>query len=116
MRTKALLASGVRRVVLGSVDPNPSVDGGGKAFLVEHGVEVEVMDGEEAQMAAGLITDFWERMKAPLGFRNFPKFPKLHTSNLKFQRRYSNSANIKTNFTSPMKIRWIFSCEISSQI
>ena len=53
----------MRRVVLGSVDPNPSVDGGGKAFLVDNGIEVEVMDGEEAQMAAALITDFWERMK-----------------------------------------------------
>ena len=39
------------------------MDGGGKAFLVDNGIEVEVMDGEEAQMAAALITDFWERMK-----------------------------------------------------
>jgi len=42
--TKALLASGVRRVVLGSVDPNPRVDGGGKAFLADNGVEVSGPD------------------------------------------------------------------------
>jgi diaminohydroxyphosphoribosylaminopyrimidine deaminase/5-amino-6-(5-phosphoribosylamino)uracil reductase len=40
--TQAILAAGVRRVVIASPDPNPQVEGGGAAFLVSKGVEVEV--------------------------------------------------------------------------
>ncbi|MBU3945782.1 MAG: bifunctional diaminohydroxyphosphoribosylaminopyrimidine deaminase/5-amino-6-(5-phosphoribosylamino)uracil reductase RibD [Proteobacteria bacterium] len=38
--TKAIIASGIRRVVVGMEDPNPLVDGGGNSFLQRHGVEV----------------------------------------------------------------------------
>ncbi len=34
--------AGIRRVVLGTVDPNPLVSGNGIAFLREHGLDVEV--------------------------------------------------------------------------
>ena len=36
----AILASGIRRVVIGSADPNPLVAGKGVAILRSHGVEV----------------------------------------------------------------------------
>lgn len=39
--TDALLAAGVRRVVIGAMDPNPLVGGRGAAILREHGVTVE---------------------------------------------------------------------------
>lgn len=38
--TDALLAAGIRRVVIGSKDPNPLVHGKGIRILREHGVEV----------------------------------------------------------------------------
>ncbi len=44
----ALVAAGVARVVVGQVDPNPGVAGGGIEKLRAVGVEVEVMAGEPA--------------------------------------------------------------------
>ncbi|MBU2552093.1 MAG: bifunctional diaminohydroxyphosphoribosylaminopyrimidine deaminase/5-amino-6-(5-phosphoribosylamino)uracil reductase RibD [Proteobacteria bacterium] len=38
--TAAILASGVRRVVIGARDPNPHVRGGGAGFLAERGLDV----------------------------------------------------------------------------
>ncbi|MCR5008485.1 MAG: bifunctional diaminohydroxyphosphoribosylaminopyrimidine deaminase/5-amino-6-(5-phosphoribosylamino)uracil reductase RibD [Oribacterium sp.] len=38
--TEAILESGIRRVVIGSRDPNPKVSGKGAIFLREHNVEV----------------------------------------------------------------------------
>lgn len=38
--TDAILAAGIRRVVVGSADPNPLVAGKGIAILREHGIEV----------------------------------------------------------------------------
>ena len=38
--TKAVLAAGIRRVVIGMPDPNPAVAGGGARYLEAHGVEV----------------------------------------------------------------------------
>ena len=38
--TDAILAAGIRRVVIGSNDPNPLVAGGGVKALREHGIEV----------------------------------------------------------------------------
>jgi diaminohydroxyphosphoribosylaminopyrimidine deaminase / 5-amino-6-(5-phosphoribosylamino)uracil reductase len=38
--SKAILASGIRRVVVGMEDPNPLVDGSGNTFLRSQGVEV----------------------------------------------------------------------------
>ena len=40
--TDAILEAGIRRVVVGSWDPNPLVAGKGLAFLRAHGVEVEI--------------------------------------------------------------------------
>jgi len=40
--TRAILEAGVRRVVIGCLDPNPDVLGGGAAFLRQHGLDVEV--------------------------------------------------------------------------
>lgn len=37
-----VVEAGIRRVVLGTVDPNPLVSGNGIAFLREHGIDVEV--------------------------------------------------------------------------
>lgn len=39
--TDAILAAGIRRVVIGAMDPNPLVGGKGAAILREHGVSVE---------------------------------------------------------------------------
>ncbi len=38
--TRAILAAGIRRVVVGMKDPNPSVAGGGMEFLAAQGIEV----------------------------------------------------------------------------
>ncbi len=40
--TEAVLASGVRRVVIGQTDPNPEVAGGGAQRLREAGIQVEI--------------------------------------------------------------------------
>jgi diaminohydroxyphosphoribosylaminopyrimidine deaminase/5-amino-6-(5-phosphoribosylamino)uracil reductase len=40
--TQAILAAGVRRVMIASPDPNPQVTGGGATFLASRGVQVEV--------------------------------------------------------------------------
>lgn len=39
--TDAVIASGVKRAVIGSLDPNPAVSGGGIKALREHGIETE---------------------------------------------------------------------------
>jgi diaminohydroxyphosphoribosylaminopyrimidine deaminase/5-amino-6-(5-phosphoribosylamino)uracil reductase len=46
--TEALLEAGVARVIVGQLDPNPTVAGGGLERLRAAGVEVEVVDGELA--------------------------------------------------------------------
>lgn len=40
--TEAILASGITRVVVGAMDPNPMVPGQGSRFLKEHGIEVTI--------------------------------------------------------------------------
>jgi diaminohydroxyphosphoribosylaminopyrimidine deaminase/5-amino-6-(5-phosphoribosylamino)uracil reductase len=45
---EALLAAGVARVVVGQLDPNPGVEGGGLGRLRAAGVEVELVDGDLA--------------------------------------------------------------------
>ena len=48
--TQAILASGVRRVIIAARDPNPQVTGGGAEFLAARGVEVhEGLLAAEAQ-------------------------------------------------------------------
>ena len=39
--TQAILAAGVRRVIIATLDPNPQVNGGGAEYLRSQGVEVE---------------------------------------------------------------------------
>ncbi len=40
--TEAVLQAGIRRVVIGTLDPNPKVKGGGAAFLRGKGIDVDV--------------------------------------------------------------------------
>lgn len=40
--TRAILEAGIRRVVIGTRDPNPKVAGNGARFLASHGVQVEM--------------------------------------------------------------------------
>jgi len=47
--TEKILAAGIRRVVVAMVDPNPSVKGGGNAYLRHSGIEV--VDGLEEDAA-----------------------------------------------------------------
>lgn len=62
----AILAAGVRRVVIGTADPNPHVAGGGARRLAAAGVAVE--SGVEAGACAELIAGFatWARTGRPL--------------------------------------------------
>jgi diaminohydroxyphosphoribosylaminopyrimidine deaminase/5-amino-6-(5-phosphoribosylamino)uracil reductase len=49
--TEALLESGVARVVVGQLDPNPNVAGGGLERLRAAGIDVELADGDIAARA-----------------------------------------------------------------
>ncbi|MEW5773724.1 MAG: bifunctional diaminohydroxyphosphoribosylaminopyrimidine deaminase/5-amino-6-(5-phosphoribosylamino)uracil reductase RibD [Thermodesulfobacteriota bacterium] len=62
---EAVLAAGVRRVAVGTPDPNPDVAGGGIQRLRDAGVEVEV--GVCAQECRDLIADFlvWKSTDRP---------------------------------------------------
>lgn len=64
--TQAILQAGIPRVVIGTLDPNPDVAGGGADRLQRHGVEVIV--GEEEQSCRDLIADFraWTIEQRPL--------------------------------------------------
>jgi len=57
--TQAILAAGVRKVVVGRTDPAPHVNGGGIAALRSAGVEVEL----------GLLEDEAKRLTAPFAKR-----------------------------------------------
>ena len=52
-----------KQVVLGVVDPNPLVDGGGVSLLRAAGIEVVAIDGEEAKEAEELNPEFMRRMR-----------------------------------------------------
>ena len=54
--THAVLAAGIRRVVVGCADPNPRVEGGGADFLRSKGVDVTV--GVLEQACKDMIADF----------------------------------------------------------
>lgn len=43
--TDAILEAGIKRVVIGSMDPNPLVGGKGADILRKNGIEVEIMEG-----------------------------------------------------------------------
>ncbi|WP_045216737.1 bifunctional diaminohydroxyphosphoribosylaminopyrimidine deaminase/5-amino-6-(5-phosphoribosylamino)uracil reductase RibD [Desulfonatronovibrio magnus] len=59
--TQAILKAGIRHVVIGALDPNPHVSGGGADFLARSGVHVQ--SGIEEQKCQDLIADFvvWNR-------------------------------------------------------
>jgi len=59
--TKAVIAAGVRRVIIGCQDPNPTVSGGGMAELEAAGMEVR-LDDPEGQ-ASRLIAPFEKLMR-----------------------------------------------------
>ncbi|MGH2693172.1 MAG: bifunctional diaminohydroxyphosphoribosylaminopyrimidine deaminase/5-amino-6-(5-phosphoribosylamino)uracil reductase RibD, partial [Actinomycetota bacterium] len=52
-----VISSGVERVVVAAVDPNPLVDGGGVVALREAGIDVEtgVLEGEALRQNAGFV-------------------------------------------------------------
>ena len=60
--SRALVAAGVRRVVVGVGDPNPLVDGGGVATLRAAGVEVDV--GCEEEACFDINREFMERIQS----------------------------------------------------
>ncbi len=66
--TKAIIEAGIPRVVVGCLDPNPDVRGGGVATLREAGVEVIV--GVAEQDCLDLIADFliWKHARRPYVF------------------------------------------------
>ena len=53
---KAVLAAGIRKVIVGCADPNPRVEGGGAEFLRSKGVDVVV--GVLPQECRDMIADF----------------------------------------------------------
>ncbi|MCF6291177.1 MAG: bifunctional diaminohydroxyphosphoribosylaminopyrimidine deaminase/5-amino-6-(5-phosphoribosylamino)uracil reductase RibD [Desulfobacterales bacterium] len=55
--TRAIVAAGISRVVIGSSDPNPRVSGGGAAFLAGQGLEVVsgVLENECRQLIAPFV-------------------------------------------------------------
>ena len=55
------------QVVIGAGDPNPLVGGAGIQTLAQAGIEVEMIGGEEEQIAYDLNRDFMKRMKAAGG-------------------------------------------------
>lgn len=63
--TQAILSAGISTVVIGCLDPNRDVAGGGKAFLESHGVTVRT--GIRPQASADLIADFrvWQDANRP---------------------------------------------------
>ena len=64
--TELIAASGIRRVVVGATDPNPSHSGAGFAVLRKAGVEVVagVLEGDCEDL--NLIFNHWIRRKEPL--------------------------------------------------
>jgi diaminohydroxyphosphoribosylaminopyrimidine deaminase/5-amino-6-(5-phosphoribosylamino)uracil reductase len=61
--TEAILAAGIRKVVLGAIDPNPVVSGRGVARLREAGVEVVTGVAEAACARLNEAYGLWIRIK-----------------------------------------------------
>lgn len=64
--TAAIIAAGVRQVVVGTLDPNPAVCGQGIALLREAGIEVTLLEeGPAAREAADIIRPFARAITGP---------------------------------------------------
>jgi diaminohydroxyphosphoribosylaminopyrimidine deaminase / 5-amino-6-(5-phosphoribosylamino)uracil reductase len=63
----AVLEAGIARVVAGQRDPNPKVEGGGLEKLREAGVEVELVEGEQAFRARQQLEEWrtWVTLGRP---------------------------------------------------
>ncbi len=63
--TRAILEAGIKSVVIGALDPNPDVAGGGAAFLKSNGVNIRT--GILRQECEDLIADFmiWKQTRRP---------------------------------------------------
>ncbi len=63
--TRAILKAGIKSVVIGALDPNPDVAGGGAAFLRDNGVKMRT--GVLRQECEDLIADFvvWKNTARP---------------------------------------------------
>ncbi|WP_462324072.1 bifunctional diaminohydroxyphosphoribosylaminopyrimidine deaminase/5-amino-6-(5-phosphoribosylamino)uracil reductase RibD [Desulfoplanes sp.] len=63
--TRAIMQASIPHVIIGAMDPNPHVEGGGAGYLAEHGVEVET--GILEQECTDLIADFilWQKTDRP---------------------------------------------------
>ncbi len=69
--TRAVLEAGIKRVVIGAMDPNPKVKGGGAQFLRKKGLQVETgcLEGECMRLIAPFAKHMrtalpWVRLKA----------------------------------------------------
>jgi diaminohydroxyphosphoribosylaminopyrimidine deaminase / 5-amino-6-(5-phosphoribosylamino)uracil reductase len=69
--SEAVVAAGIKKVVVGMVDPNPLVAGGGIATLERAGIEVVI--GVEADACAELVEGFVQRIvhQRPLGILKY---------------------------------------------
>ena len=63
--TEALLSTSVRRVVIGTADPNPHVKGGGAAKLRQAGLDVRFFDGDRLELER-LLGPFRKRVTCGL--------------------------------------------------
>lgn len=59
----ALIAAGVRRVVVATIDPNPQVAGAGLQRLRQAGIAVDLAAGDVARQARELNIGFFSRMR-----------------------------------------------------
>lgn len=64
--TNAIIASGIKHVVIGTLDPNPEHSGAGIALLESAGISVKVGVMEEACKEMNMIFNHWIVNKRPL--------------------------------------------------
>ncbi|MCG3088778.1 bifunctional diaminohydroxyphosphoribosylaminopyrimidine deaminase/5-amino-6-(5-phosphoribosylamino)uracil reductase RibD [Sporosarcina cyprini] len=61
--TEAIIASGIRRVFVASIDPNPAVSGKGIGLLRDAGIEVTMIPNEEADFSNRAFFHFIQQQK-----------------------------------------------------
>jgi diaminohydroxyphosphoribosylaminopyrimidine deaminase/5-amino-6-(5-phosphoribosylamino)uracil reductase len=62
----AIIASGIKKVTIGTVDPNPLVSGNGVRILQENGIEVVIKNDEENQKIINQDYLHWMKKRRPL--------------------------------------------------